>query len=310
MRVRADILSSSAIVFASLILHGPGGVATAAEPSASECLEASAASLRLDSSHRLRAERAELLICAAVGCPSEIRSECIRRVDDVNAAIPTVMFEVKDSAGNDLSAVKVTMDGELLTDRLEGIALAIDPGAHLFVFEAARHATVRKQFIIREGERRRREVIVLASLTRAAPEPRTTLAPVFEPSPASAPSAPSGPPRLEGSASHRSRALPLTAAAIGVVGLGVGTAFGLQAISWRNDARAACPGLCADQAGVRMWQDAKRAGSISTIAFAVGAAGLLAGAALWLTAGPDAEPASPGTSVAVGPGSIAVWGRW
>jgi hypothetical protein len=293
---------AAVVVVASLTRPGPGGVAAAAEPSAADCLDASAASLKLDSLHRLRAERTELLICAALSCPSEIRNECIRRVDDVNAAIPTIMFEVKDAAGNDLGAVKVTMDGEWLTDRLEGIAIAIDPGAHLFTFEAARQAPVRKQLIIREGERRRREVIVLATLASPAPDPRPTLAPVSAPS--------SGRPSTDGRASPRpARVLPIITTGIGVVGLAVGTAFGLQAMSRRNEARARCPGLCSDQAGVSLWQDAKRAGTVSTIAFAVGAAGLLGGAALWLTGGRESGPAAS-ADVAVGPGSIAVRGRW
>jgi hypothetical protein len=133
MKVSAAINLFVTVVATSVTLLGVTGVARA-EPSAADCLDASAASLRLDSLHRLRAERAELLICASLSCPPDIRNECIRRVDDVNAAIPSIMFEVKDAAGNDLSAVKVSMDGQTLTDRLEGIALPIDPGAHLFTF--------------------------------------------------------------------------------------------------------------------------------------------------------------------------------
>jgi hypothetical protein len=51
----------------------------------------------------------------------------LRRVDEINAAIPTVIFEAKDGAGGDLSAVRVTMDGEVLAERLEGTALSINP---------------------------------------------------------------------------------------------------------------------------------------------------------------------------------------
>ena len=295
------------ILVVSVMLLSSGGHARAADPSASECLDASAASLRLDSLHRLRAERAELLICAALSCPADVRNECIRRVDDVNAAIPTIMFEVKDAAGNDLSAVKVSMDGQTLTDRLEGIALPIDPGAHLFTFEAGGQTLVRKHFVIREGEKRRRESIVLGTAASPAQHRASDESP-SPPSPLDrAPATPQSP---EKAPPHRAaRPLSLIAAAAGVAGLGLGTVFGLRAMSKRDDARAACPGLCADQAGVTLWRDAARAGTVSTIAFAVGGAGVLGAAALWLASG-TATPATPSVDVAVGPGTMALRGRW
>src|SRR5579864_2251399 len=106
--------------------------ARAEGPTVADCLASSDASLKLGREHRLREERAQLLICAATDCPVVIRNECIRRVDEVNAAIPTLIFEAKDAAGNDLSAVKVTMDGEVLAQSLDGTALSIDPGLHTF----------------------------------------------------------------------------------------------------------------------------------------------------------------------------------
>jgi hypothetical protein len=86
--------------------------AWALDPATADCLAASDASLKSGNEHRLRAERAQLLVCSSGTCPADIRNECIRRETAVNAAIPTIVFEVKDSAGNDLSAVRVTMDGE------------------------------------------------------------------------------------------------------------------------------------------------------------------------------------------------------
>jgi hypothetical protein len=132
-------------------------------------LGGSEASLKAGNEHRLRAERAQLLVCADSSCPADIRKECVRRVDDVNAAIPTILFEVKDGGGNTLSAVRVSMDGEVIAERIEGVALSIDPGDHAFTFEAAGQAPITKHFLIEEMQKGRRESIVVGGGTLVAP---------------------------------------------------------------------------------------------------------------------------------------------
>jgi hypothetical protein len=77
--------------------------------------------------------------------------------------MPTIVFEVRDAAGNDLSAVAVTMDGYPLVERLEGTALSIDPGEHEFVFHSKEMEPVTEQWVIREGEKGRREKVILGS---------------------------------------------------------------------------------------------------------------------------------------------------
>ncbi len=133
----------------------------AADPTMADCLGASESSLKLRKDHHLREARQQLLVCAALTCPAEVRAECGRRVDALNAAIPTLVFEAKDAAGNDLSEVKVTMDGKPLADRLEGTAISLDPGSHQFHFEAAGFAAVDKSYVLREGEKDRRERVRL-----------------------------------------------------------------------------------------------------------------------------------------------------
>ena len=83
-----------------------------------------------------------------------------------------------------------------------------------------------------------------------------------------------------------------------------------MALSKRDDAQKVCPTLCSDQDGVRMWQDAKRAGNISTVAFVAGGIGLAGAALLWLTA-PE-TPVARSAGLEVGPGQVtmALRGRW
>jgi hypothetical protein len=158
---------------AGLLLAAAPRFAEAADPTTADCLSASESSLTLRNQHKLREARAALLICSAPSCPADVRAECIRRVSEVNAGIPTIVFEAKDGSGNDLSAVRVTIDGQLLVERLEGTALSIDPGVHAFTFESAGQTTVSKQLVIREGEKERRERVIFGvggGVVAAAPD--------------------------------------------------------------------------------------------------------------------------------------------
>src|SRR5262249_51885827 len=151
--------------------------AHAAPPTTSECLAASDASLKAGTDRKLRAERVQLLICAAGSCPAEIRKECTQRVDEVNAAIPTVVFEAKDASGNDLSDVSVRREGEALAARLDGSALGVDRGPHPFVFESPGQPPVTKDFVVREAEKERHETIRIGT-----PAAGTSAPPVASPS--------------------------------------------------------------------------------------------------------------------------------
>lgn len=100
---------------------------------------------------------------------------------------------------------------------------------------------------------------------------------------------------------------------LGVVGLGVGTVFGLKTSSTWADAQTHCTGVECDRTGVQLATDAKNAGTISTIAFVAGGALLVGGAALYFTAAkPSAKTgaARPDVRVGVGLGSVVLGGAF
>jgi hypothetical protein len=221
----------AALVFA-------GRTARAADPTTADCLAASESSLTLRNQHHLRDARAQLLICSAASCPGDIRAECIRRVGEVNAAIPTIVFAAKDGAGNDIGAVKVSMNGVPLAERLEGTALSIDPGEHTFTFETTGQTTVQKHFVIREGEKDRRERITFGAMPTVAGVPVA----------ASAPASPSGgTPSISATASEtggsqahsdrwgKQKIVGASLGAASVVGLATGIIFGLTYDSRASD---------------------------------------------------------------------------
>jgi hypothetical protein len=102
--------------------------------------------------------------------------------------------------------------------------------------------------------------------------------------------------------------LAIGVAAVGLVGVGVGTYFGLSAGAKWDDAKAACrdyPYECSPQA-LDHQSSASSQATVSTVAFIAGGVAIAAGAVLWLTAGPGEGKAAVG----VGPGNVVVKGRF
>ncbi len=283
--MRRTILVASAFVLGSL---GSSPPARAAGPTAAECLAANNNSIDLRSDHKLRAARAQLLVCAAAACPGDVRKECIRGVGELDMAIPTVVFEATDGARKDLSAVTVTMDGEPFADHLDGTAIPVDPGDHTFTFATAGQPAMQKRLIIRESQKDRREAVQFGE----PPAP-----------PAIAPAAPATPEHRLGT----QKIVAMVTGGLAVVGLGLGSAFGLMAASRKSDAEAVCPGDCNDADGVSKWSDAKTAARLSDVFFAAGAVLLAGTAVLWFTAKPP-TPGEPTAQVGLGLGGVQLKG--
>jgi len=121
------------------------------------------------SAHRLLAAREGLVQCAQASCPSVVRTDCAFWLSEVDKLLPTVVIEARDQAGADLIDVHVTVDGNTLTDRLDGLALPLDPGIHQFRFTTADAPPVERQVVIREGEKGRPVVVTLAPAPPAPP---------------------------------------------------------------------------------------------------------------------------------------------
>lgn len=250
-----------------------------ADVTKAQCLDANAKGQDLRRDGKLSAARKAFRQCADASCPSLLRDDCTRRLDDLEKAQPTIVFEAKDGSGNDLSAVEVTVDGLPLADLLTGTPLAVDPGEHTFTFQMAGQPTLQKKLVIRESEKDRRERITL------------------------------GGPEEASSGLGTQKILALVAGGVGVVGLGLGTAFGLMALSKKSDAQSACPSSpCPTEDGSNKWSDAVSAGNVSTVGFIVAGLGVAGAAVLWFTAPSASGGAS--TQVGLGPGILRVNGTW
>jgi hypothetical protein len=277
--------------------------ARAADSALSACIAANEASIQLRSDHKLLQARAQALKCAGDACPAVMRDVCKKRVDQVNAAIPKIVFDVKDAAGSDVAA-KVTVDGQPAVS-LQGAAIALDPGEHTFSFQAPGQPPVERSFILREGEQDRHERIVVG-----VPGPQSSARAAAGPSSSGSAhdSSPEPPPPTVDQGAHGwsgQRTAALVVGGLGVAGIVAGSVFGLMSRSAWSSSQSECPSPAnCPQYGqaVRDHDSATSSAMISTIAFAAGAVGIAAGAVLWVTS-PSAEAAgsAPRVSVRVAP---------
>jgi hypothetical protein len=289
----ADCARSAALLLTALGLMLAPRDGLAADPTVRDCLTASNSSVGLRSQHKLRETRAQLLVCVAASCPAEVREECARRMERLTAAIPTIVFEVKDGAGRELTAVTVTFDGEVVARELNGSALTLDPGSHTVTFEVAGEPPVTQTILFHEGDKDRHIPVVIGTV----PVAPAAVAPL--PSTATMSSDDGG---------HGRRVLGLAVGGAGVLGLGLGGLFaGLGFSSW-SSANTACPSH--NECSASAVSDRSSAVTFSTasdVAFVAGGVVLAAGAILYLTA---PKGAAPTVGLSVTPSSVQMAGTF
>jgi hypothetical protein len=249
------------------------------------CIAASEQSLTLRQSGHLHEALKQLAECAATACPDEVKVECARRIEAIGAVMPTLVLGATDGSGNDLSAVEVTMDGAPLVAALDGRPIAVDPGAHSFRFAMAGQPPVEKTLVVREGEKDRRETVVLG------PPPAMPAVAPAAPSSSSAPALAPLAPRPPWSTQH---VLAVAAGSAGVVGLAVGTVFAVYASSAQHDEKSNCPaaGCTRFAQSAEDYDTAKKDATGATIAYVAGGVLVASAIVLWVTA-PHAATAAP-----------------
>jgi hypothetical protein len=101
----------------------------------------------------------------------------------------------------------------------------------------------------------------------------------------------------------------------GVVTIGVGAFFGIRALSKHSSAKSAgCDGnVCPNGSSANEYNDARSAGNVATVLFAVGAGVLVAGAVVYFTTphhGDTTTASSSSLAFGIGPAGAFVKGRW
>jgi hypothetical protein len=267
------------LFFCMAVVASPSlGAEPAKATSSSECIEANKKGQSLRRTGKFEDARAEFERCGDPKCPALVVADCVSRQAELEQAQPTVVLQVSDSSGQDLIDVAVKVDDAPLTKTIEGKELRVDPGRHVFTFQAPGTTPLARTVVIAEHEKGRLERVVLASAKVAAgdkpPEPL-----------ASAPR--SGD---ENAASRRHAAtttvLAFTAMGIGLAGVAVGGVFGgltfVESSAQKRDclSAAACPNYAAATSD---HSNAVFDGTLANVALVSGAALLALGAVLFLT---------------------------
>ncbi|HEY2518075.1 MAG TPA: hypothetical protein VGI39_44700 [Polyangiaceae bacterium] len=261
-RIFSPALAAACIAFVLLLVAGP---ARADETQA--CIDASDQGQTLRIDKHLREARDQFAQCARRECPEAIRTRCAEWLEQAQKALPSMVFVVVDSAGNDVSPVRVALDGASLTEHYDGAAVVVNPGEHRLRFEWPGHAPLERVVRLAEGEKDRRERVVFPSAT-----------PVQSPTTNA-----EAPPQGSG---QGVRTAGFVSGGLGLVGLVVGGTFGVLAISKNDAAHCDAASVCQDPQSRR---DAQGFATVSTVAFVAGGALVGSGIVLVLLA-PKREP--------------------
>ena len=215
--------------FIAVFVGGTSLVSVTAAAGSTTCPDSYEKAQEERAAGHLKAALVHLQSCIDPSCAKFIRDDCVRWMEQVESALPTVVFAAQ-RAGQDLTNVEVSCDGEPLMSTLGGKAVPMDPGPHDFSFTVPGLAPIQRQTLIREGERNRMIVVEfgvanesIASTTASADANLRT-----EPRP------------------HKTIAyyLPYGLAGLGVLG-GAGFAlFGIQGNSQKGDLERTCSPHC------------------------------------------------------------------
>jgi len=227
-------------------------------------------SQRLRNNSQYIAASEEVLKCADPKCGEALFDECTKIYGELQTATPSVVFAARDGAGNELTGVSVSIDGQPTADPLDGKPVRVDPGSHQFSFSSAGYDVIEQTLLIRAGEQYR-PINATMQQTAVAGAPPS----VATPAPAS---------------SGRSRrGAPLASyvlGGIGVVGLGTFVAFRVLGASQFEDLERNCkPNCTASEV-----DNVRQKYLISDIALGVGAAAAVAAVTVYLVSSAERSP--------------------
>jgi hypothetical protein len=274
--------TTAAALFACFTAAGP-----AASQSKEDCVSAYEQTQSLRGEGKLRQARERVLACSQDSCPAVVKKDCAQWLPEIEGSIPTVVFEARDPSGADTSDVRVLFDGVPLKDRLDGKAVAVDPGQHTFRYElvgVAGAEPVEEKVTIREGEKNRKLSIAFGGAGG-------TVSPGGDTNSTRTPDG---------------GGIPVAAwvlGGVGVVGIGMFATFGIMGLNEKSDAEApVAEGGCAPDCEDGDVSSIRTKLILADISLGVGVVALGVATYLFISSASDSKPSSSArVSVDVGP---------
>jgi hypothetical protein len=244
---------------------------------------------RADKTASAWAAYAEAASRARVEKRSDREAAATKRIHELEKKISKLSVVVPDAV-KDTPGLSIRRDGEVLGDESWNVAMPVDPGKHHVTASAEGYQSFEVDVTV--GGNADRKVLQIAALEKAESD--------------GAPPPPLPPPKHDepkGSGNASLQTVGLVTGALGVVGLGVGTYFGISAISKNSDSKNGCDGNSCDEAGYQARSDARSAGNVATIGFVAGGVLLAAGVTLYVVGAPSkTEQTAVRVAPALGPG--------
>jgi hypothetical protein len=241
---------------------------------------------------------------AETGRSSAARKESADLAERLRPRIPSLTVRI---AGVAADSVAVTIDGAAVPTEALIAPRLVNPGAHKVVATSTSGGSAETTVDLKEGETRDVELkLVLTSGTTPA---------VVVPPPTPATPAAEQPALTPETHAASGGWNPLVYAGFGtaVAGVAVGSVTGLLSLSKASSVKSACDGTLCPRSIDSDLQSGRTLGTVSTIAFVVGGAGLAAGVVgLLITPHKESPPAATTSSVTpwIGPGSAGLAGRF
>jgi serine/threonine-protein kinase len=211
-----------------------------------------------------------------------------QRAQALQPQLSTLTVDVPETSR--VAGLEVRRNGALWPEGSWGVAVPVDPGRHRISASAPGHQTWEQEV---EVGQQVHQTLSLPALAQGGPLPTP---PPAEPAPASEIGQAEPPAETSAAAGGKPgsgdtmRIAGLITAGVGVVAIGVGGIFGLQAISDNSDAEELCPqaGACSSREGVMLGEDAQDAATLANV-FVIGGVALAATGAILYFVAPEAE---------------------
>jgi len=243
-----------------------------------------------------------------------------KRAERLGPRLPRLLVNVPEASKT--PGLEIRRNGMVVGAAQWDALVAVDPGEVELTATAPGKQALRQTLRLEEGKTASYSLPVLApGETVASPPVAGTGAPVAR-KVASEPAGPAGnlespPPSNQPSVKNGNAPWIITLAGIGVVGIGLGTAYAVMATSKDDESKGQClpsdPNACSN-AGLELRNDARTKGDIATVSFIVGGAALAGAGIVWLVGGTSSEkgaalPRRLRAAPAIGPNLAALFVR-
>jgi serine/threonine-protein kinase len=232
-------------------------------------------------------------VASAAGGTGQAARESVARKRA--AALEPRLSKLTIEAPRNAAGLEVRRNGEVLGASVWNSPIPVDPGS--YTIEASAPGRKKWSTLVTVGRNGATVTVAIPILEERSP-PSSPAPPADGATAGTDTSAPPSASPSSGESMSVERTVALALGGAGVVGIGIGSFFGLRSIAKHSDYETLCAGNPCPAAAGPLHDQAVAAGNASTVAFVLGGALIAGGAVLWLVA---PQPASSSVALRVVP---------